>query len=49
MGITLSFVAIEALNGDGTFKEKIPVRTIMHLSPVVNVFVDHGRQRHQNP
>jgi TRAP transporter TAXI family solute receptor len=39
MGVTLSFVAVEALNGKGTFKEKIPVRTIMHLSPLVNFFV----------
>jgi uncharacterized protein len=39
MGVTLSFVAVEALNGVGTFKEKIPVRTIMHLSPLVNFFM----------
>ena len=39
LGVTLSFVAVEALNGQGTFKEKIPVRTIMHLSPLVNFFV----------
>jgi hypothetical protein len=39
LGVTLSFVATEALNGVGTFKEKIPVRTIMHLSPLVNFFV----------
>ncbi len=39
LGITLSFVAHEAFEGVGTFKEKIPVRTIMHLSPLVNFFV----------
>lgn len=39
MGISLPLKTIEALNGTGTFKEKIPVRTIMHLTPVVNVFV----------
>jgi uncharacterized protein len=39
LGVTLSFVAVEALNGVGTFKEKTPVRTIMHLSPLVNFFM----------
>jgi uncharacterized protein len=39
MGISLPLKTIEALNGTGTFKEKIAVRTIMHLTPVVNVFV----------
>jgi TRAP transporter TAXI family solute receptor len=39
LGVTLSFVAVEAFQGVGTFKEKIPVRTIMHLSPLVNFFV----------
>jgi uncharacterized protein len=39
MGITLPLKAIEALNGTGSFKEKIPVRTMMRLTPVVNVFV----------
>lgn len=39
MGITLPLKAIEALNGTGTFKEKVPVRTVMRLTPVVNVFV----------
>ncbi len=39
LGVTLSFVAVEALKGVGTFKEKIPVRTIMHLAPLVNFFV----------
>jgi TRAP transporter TAXI family solute receptor len=39
LGITLSFVANEAFEGVGTFKEKIPVRTVMHLSPLVNFFV----------
>ena len=39
MGLTLPLKAIEALNGTGAFKEKIPVRTLMRLSPVVNLFV----------
>ncbi|PKN61531.1 MAG: hypothetical protein CVU57_29015 [Deltaproteobacteria bacterium HGW-Deltaproteobacteria-15] len=39
MGVTLSFVAAQALNGVETFKEKIPVRTVMHLSPLINFFV----------
>ncbi|PKN30378.1 MAG: hypothetical protein CVU64_03750 [Deltaproteobacteria bacterium HGW-Deltaproteobacteria-21] len=39
MGVTLSFVAVQALNGEETFKEKIPVRTVMHLSPLINFFV----------
>jgi TRAP transporter TAXI family solute receptor len=39
LGITLPLKAIEAMNGMGTFKEKIPVRTVMRLTPVVNVFV----------
>jgi hypothetical protein len=39
MGISLPLKTIEALNGTGTFKEKIPVRTVMRLTPVVNVFV----------
>ena len=39
LGVTLSFVANEAMSGKGTFKEKVPVRTIMHLSPLVNFFV----------
>jgi uncharacterized protein len=39
LGITLSFVATEAYNGVGTFKEKVPVRTIMHLAPLVNFFM----------
>ncbi|MEW6666005.1 MAG: TAXI family TRAP transporter solute-binding subunit [Thermodesulfobacteriota bacterium] len=39
LGITLSFVAVQALKGVETFKEKIPVRTIMHLSPLVNFFM----------
>ena len=39
MGVTLSFVAVQALNGVETFKEKIPVRTVMHLSPLINFFV----------
>lgn len=39
MGVTLPLKAIEALNGTGTFKEKIPVRTVMRLTPVVNVLV----------
>ncbi len=39
MGITLPLKAIEALNGTGTFKEKGPVRTVMRLTPVVNVVV----------
>ncbi len=39
LGITLPLKAIEALNGVETFKEKIPVRSIMHLTPLVNFFV----------
>ena len=49
MGITLSFVANQALNGVETFKEKIPVRTIMHLAPLVNFFMaleDSGIKTH---
>jgi uncharacterized protein len=51
MGITLPLKAIEALNGTGTFKEKIPVRTVMRLTPVVNVFVtmaNSGIQKHED-
>jgi uncharacterized protein len=51
MGITLPLKAIEALNGIGTFKEKIPVRTVMRLTPVVNVFVtmaNSGIQKHED-
>lgn len=39
LGITLSFVANQALNGVEAFKEKVPVRTIMHLAPLVNFFM----------
>jgi TRAP transporter TAXI family solute receptor len=51
MGVTLSFVAVEALNGVGTFKEKIPIRTVMHLSPLVNFFgalADSGLKTHED-
>jgi hypothetical protein len=51
LGVTLSFVAVEALNGVGTFKEKIPIRTIMHLSPLVNFFgalADSGLKTHED-
>jgi TRAP transporter TAXI family solute receptor len=50
MGITLPLKAIEALNGTGTFKEKVPVRTVMRLTPVVNVFAtlaDSGIKTHE--
>ncbi len=39
LGLTMPLKAIEALNGTDAFKEKIPVRTVMRLSPVVNLFV----------
>jgi uncharacterized protein len=39
LGITLPLMAIKALNGEDPFKEKTPVRTVMRLTPVVNVFV----------
>ncbi|MBN1106401.1 MAG: TAXI family TRAP transporter solute-binding subunit [Deltaproteobacteria bacterium] len=39
LGITLSFMAVQASKGIGTFKEKVPNRTVMHLSPLVNFFM----------
>ena len=39
LGITLPSKGIEAINGTGTFTEKLPIRTLMRLTPVVNLFV----------
>jgi TRAP transporter TAXI family solute receptor len=39
LGITLPLKGIEAITGTGTFTEKLPIRTLMRLTPVVNLFV----------
>jgi TRAP-type uncharacterized transport system substrate-binding protein len=39
LGITLPSKGIEAVQGTGTFTEKLPIRTLMRLTPVVNLFV----------
>ena len=39
LGINLPRMGVDALNGTGPFKEKIAVRSLMRLSPVVNLFV----------